>query len=128
MKRIHFYLLIVFLAACGNFQSQKNAPVFHRLLITNADNELMVVKLENRDFWVTPGIYLTSEQPVQHNLDSIASTFGVALKDTKLKGTFLLKRDINGKQSESLRNVYLTEAVSFTEKSPKESKSSNGFL
>ncbi|MBC6999955.1 hypothetical protein [Cytophaga sp. FL35] len=105
MKKV---IKILFIIVCHsvNAQVDNNIPIFHRLLLLNAQNELMVVKIENTDFWVTPGLYQSKEQTIKNGLDSIASTYGLKLKEIHLKGTFMLKRELNGASSTSLRNVY----------------------
>lgn len=79
---------------------------------------MMVVKIENRDFWVTPGLYQTDKQTMKRGLDSIASTYGIQLKDLKLKGSFLLIRDLNGAKSTSLRNVFSAKVKNIQLKAP----------
>jgi len=112
-------LIYITLCTIIHVQSQSNvSSVFNRLLIFNAQNEMMVVKIENRDFWVTPGLYQTQDRTMKNGLDSIANTYGIQLKNIKLNGTFLLLRDINGKRSTSLRNVFTAELKSITKKIP----------
>ena len=88
-------------------QHSGEVSIFHRLLILNADNELMVVKIENSDFWVTPGLYQNDRQTIKSGLDSIAGTYGLQIYDPSFKGMFTLEREINGTHSYSLRNVFL---------------------
>ena len=118
MKKV-LAIIFVVLVYSQNTQAQSDISIFHRLLIFNSNNEMMVVKIENRNFWVTPGLYQSKEQSIKSGLDSIASTYGVDLKEIKLKGTFILKRDLNGKRSTSLRNVYTATVKNISEKKPK---------
>lgn len=117
MKKI-ITLIFVILFHSTNAQVEKNIPIFHRLLIFNSQNELMIVKIENTDFWVTLGFYQTKDSTIKKGLDSIASTYGINIKDLKLKGTFILKREVNGKQSTSLRNVYTAKIKDKVAKKP----------
>ncbi|MBQ4915604.1 hypothetical protein J8L85_14205 [Maribacter sp. MMG018] len=105
MKRI-IVVIFIMLFHSANAQTENDISIFHRLLIFNSQNELMVVKIENADFWVTPGLYQTKEQTIREGLDSIASSYGINIKELQLKGTFILKRELNGKNSTSLRNIY----------------------
>ena len=88
-------IAIVFIVLCHSAiaQVQNDISIFHRLLLFNSKDELMVVKIENTDFWVTPGLYQTKEQTIKNGLDSIASIYGIQIKNLKLKGTFILKRE-----------------------------------
>lgn len=114
-------IVFFFMMSCIIIQVQSQntiSSVFNRLLIFNSQNEMMVVKIENRDFWVTPGLYQTENQTLKRGLDSIASTYGIQLKDLKLKGSFLLVRDLNGTKSTSLRNVFTAKMETIHLKSP----------
>lgn len=115
-RLITIILLVAFHSV--HAQVEKDIPIFHRLLVFNAQNELLVVKIENTDLWVTPGLYLTKEQTIKEGLDSIASTYGLVLKEHKLKGTFILKRQVNGENSTSLRNVFTARIKSGSTKKP----------
>ena len=108
-------ILCIALFHTVNAQSDKEISIFHRLLVFNSEGQMLVVKIANTDFWVTPGLYQTKEQTIKTGLDSIASTFGIALKELKLNGTFILKREINGERATSLRNVYTAKAKDYNE-------------
>lgn len=88
-------------------QSENDISTFHRLLILNSNNELMVVKIQDANFWVTPGFYQNSNQTIKQGLDSIASTYGLKTESPQLKGIFLLQREVNGMESTSVRNIYI---------------------
>ena len=98
--------IFLFSLQVGWSQTDKNIPVFNRLLILNAKNELMVVKIKGAGFWVTPGLYQNAEQSIKQGLDSLAETYGLKIQQPKLRGIFLLKRDIKETQSASIRNVF----------------------
>lgn len=108
MKPIAFILLFVCLNLAYS-QSNNELSVFHRLTLLNDQNELLVVKVKDAPFWVTPGLYLTSNQTIKQGLDSLAGTYGLTLKNPKLSGLFILKREINGKKSSSVRHVFTAE-------------------
>jgi hypothetical protein len=116
MKKVTIIFILLFNSA--NAQVENDITIFHRLLIFNSQNELMVVKIEHTNFWVTPGIYQTKDQTIKKGLDSIAATYGLDIKELKLKGTFILKRELNGKRSTSLRNMYATKITDGVEKKP----------
>jgi hypothetical protein len=116
-----YFTLVIFmlLASINSFgQVEKEISVFNRLLILNSENELLVVKIENADMWVTPGFYQT-KQTIRQGLDSIASTYGLKIEMPELKGVFLLKRDINGEFSTSIRNIYTAKTKDRELKKPK---------
>ncbi|MDO1512252.1 hypothetical protein Q2T41_06245 [Maribacter confluentis] len=117
MKKIAT-LIIFILCQTVHAQIEKDIPIFHRLIIVNSENELMVVKIENADFWVTPGIYQTKELSIKKGLDSIASTYGITLENIKLNGVFILKRALNGEKSTSIRNVYTAKSKEGIVKKP----------
>ncbi len=111
-------ILFTLLLQSVSAQVENDVSIFHRLLIVNSNDELMVVKIANTDFWVTPGLYQTENMTIRKGLDSIAATYGVEIERPKLNGVFLLKRDLNGKRSTSLRNVYRVKTKSVTPKTP----------
>lgn len=111
-----FFMLLASINSFG--QVEKEISVFNRLLILNSKNELLVVKIENTDLWVTPGFYQT-KQTIRQGLDSIASTYGIKIEMPELKGVFLLKSDINGELSTSTRNIYTAETKDRELKKPK---------
>ena len=78
----------------------------------------MVVKIENTDFWVTPGLYQNNRQFIKQGLDSIANSYGIKISTPELKGVFTLKREVNQKSSISIRNVFRVELISGTLKNP----------
>ncbi|UII27196.1 hypothetical protein LVD15_01865 [Fulvivirga maritima] len=119
MKKIIVVIFII-LFHSAKAQVENDISIFHRILILNSKNELMVVKIENTDFWVTPGLYQTKEQTIKNGLDSLSSTYGFDIKELKLKGTFILKRELNGKHSTSLRHVYTAKIKDGVEKRPNE--------
>lgn len=72
-------------------QENPNTLLFHRLLIFNEANELMIVKFKDRDFWVTPGLYAADKTQPKEKLKTLAlSDYGLTISDLKLKGMFLL--------------------------------------
>ena len=117
MKKIPVLIFFILFQSV-NAQVEKDIPIFHRLVILNSQNELMVVKIENVDFWVTPGIYQTKELSIKKGLDSIALTYGIKIENLKLNGVFILKRELNGKKSTSARNVYTAKRKEGTLKRP----------
>jgi len=116
--KIIIAVIFIILFHSANAQVEKDIPIFHRLVIINSENELLVAKIENTDFWVTPGIYQTKELSIKKGLDSIASTYGIEIENLRLNGVFILKRELNGKKSTSMRNVYTAKIKEGTPKGP----------
>ena len=103
---IPFALLICTLSALPLFaQDQEEITTFHRLLIFNGDEEMMVVKIKDTDIWVTPGHYQIPEQSPRAGMDSIAATYGMTIESVALRGQFMLTK--KGSSSTRLRNIYV---------------------
>ena len=64
---------------------------FHRLLIFNSQNKLMVVKIKNTDYWVTPGIYSKTKVGINGDLHKLAAEYGLTVSQPDLRGIFTLK-------------------------------------
>lgn len=112
MKKL--LLLIGFLytqAICA--QEAPKSITFHRLLLLNEKNELMVVKIKNSNRWVTPGWYQDDRSTVTEGLDELAASYGVKITTPALRGVFTLK----GSQV-STRLVYTTRIKSGELKAP----------
>jgi len=90
MNRI-LLLMIPFLALSLFAQENEKISEFHRLLIFNAQNQLMVVKIKNTDFWVTPGLYSQNTELTNENLHKLASEYGLTVTQPILRGVFVLK-------------------------------------
>ena len=105
MKNIIILIFLTFSGICSA-QGNHNASIFHRLIIYNADNEIMLVKIKDTDVWVTPGFYQDSVQFIKKGLHDIASTYGMKISNPELKGTFSMRRE-RGETTEMLiRNIY----------------------
>ncbi|MFK8056297.1 MAG: hypothetical protein AB8F78_09290 [Saprospiraceae bacterium] len=117
MKIIFSLLLLI---ACQPIfaQGSSKASVFHRLLIYNADNDFMLVKIKDTDTWVTPGFYQDSTQFVKKGLHDIAATYGLTVTDPEVKGMFSMRRERDGKQEMLVRNIYHANYVSGEEHFP----------
>jgi hypothetical protein len=109
-----FLLLIALLYSHALFaQEAPKTSTFHRLLLLNEKNELMVVKIKNSDRWVTPGWYQDDRLTLAEGLDELAATYGVKITTPNLRGVFTLK----GTQL-STRLVYTTRIKSGVLKAP----------
>lgn len=105
MKKL---LILLFLTLSQIIQAQngKNVSVFHRLLIYNTDNEIMLVRFKDSNIWVTPGFYQDNKQYIQKGLHDIATTYGITVSNPELKGVFSMKSE-NGEHIEMrIRNIY----------------------
>lgn len=113
------FIIAVTLLANNLFgQTDAEIKIFHRLVVLDAEDNIMVVKVENANVWVTPGFYQTQDQTIQNGLKNLASSYGIEFSQANLNGVFLLQRDINGKRSTSLRNVYTVRHTSGTIEKP----------
>ena len=122
LNRFKNFITTIFFIICSlnSFgQVEKEISIFNRLLILNSENEILVVKIENTDSWVTPGFYYNKKQTIKQGLDSIAVTYGIKIEMPELKGIFLLERNINNVESTSIRNIYTAKVQKYEIKKPK---------
>lgn len=104
MKKIVIVLIIAFISISVKAQESK-ITTFHRMLILNKENKVLVVKIKNKDFWVTPGLYQNSKQSIKQGIDSIAATYGIKVSEIVLRGIYGLK---NPSQNYfSTRNIFV---------------------
>lgn len=103
MKNILLVITILF-AASSFVQANDKAPSFHRLLVFNDENQLMVVKIKNTNFWVTPGLYNENNKLTHDNLYQLAADYGFKVTKPSLKGIFTLKNKKT--KAESSRHFY----------------------
>lgn len=84
-------LVIVSSLTC-NFAIASDNPTstFHRLLVFNKDNKLLLVRFEGKDWWVTPGWYQNDSQSVTDGLHSLANDHGIKIDNIELRGLFSL--------------------------------------
>jgi hypothetical protein len=109
-----FLLLIAIFYSHALFaQEAPRTSTFHRLLLLNEKNELMVVKIKNSDRWVTPGWYQDDRLTLTEGLDELAASYGVKITTPNLRGVFTLK----GAQV-STRLIYTTSIKSGVLKAP----------
>jgi len=105
MKNLIVFLLLTFCYS-GFAQIDKNVSIFHRLIIHNAANEIMLVKIKGAEVWVTPGFYQDSTQFIKKGLHDIAMTYGMQISDPELKGTFAMRREVGESKEMLIRNIY----------------------
>lgn len=103
MLRIIFVVAIWF--AASSPMAAESLPVFHRLLAFNQQGELLVVKIKDRELWVTPGWYQDNNLTVKEGLEKLAGSYGLTISDLKLSGVFTLR--MGKEQSPSTRLIYL---------------------
>ena len=112
MKKL--LLLVCLLYSHALFaQEAPKTSTFHRLLLLNEKNELMVVKIKNSNRWVTPGWYQDDRLTISEGLDELAASYGVKITTPTLRGVFTLK----GSQL-STRLIYTTRIKSGELKAP----------
>ena len=85
-------------------QQQGGLPIFHRLFIFNEKNEVLLVKINNTDYWVSPGIYQDETDYVQGSIETLAEAYGLTISSPVLRGMFMLRYADNTKLS--IRNVF----------------------
>ncbi|MFK8061443.1 MAG: hypothetical protein AB8B78_15320 [Polaribacter sp.] len=112
-------IILLFLALISlNLLSQKQkTTTFHRMLILNEERKMLVVKIKNKDFWVTPGLYQNSKQSIKKGMDSIAKTYGLDVVDVKLRGIYGLKKLLENYYS--TRNIFVMKTNTVNTKLPK---------
>lgn len=98
-------------------QNELSKPsIFHRLLILNTQNEIMLVKIKNSNRWVTPGWYQVGNLSIRSGLDELAATYGIRISDPLLRGVFTL----TGPQEKTVssRLIYLVRVKSGAVQAP----------
>ncbi|MBI1751206.1 MAG: NUDIX hydrolase [Acidobacteria bacterium] len=104
MKTV-FLLLMLLVSSLPAAQTAPRPSIFHRLLIFNEKNELLVIKIKSAHRWVTPGWYQDDRQTIREGLDGEAAGYGVRIAPPVLHGVFTLK----GPEHEtSTRLIYTT--------------------
>ena len=110
-------LLLLALFSQPVFAQEESKPsTFHRLLVFNEKNELMVVKVKNSTRWVTPGWYQDNRLTIKEGLDELAGSYGLKISTPSLRGVFTLRTDQNNEISTRL--VYSTRVDSGEAKAP----------
>ncbi len=89
---------------------------FHRLLIFNEKNELLVVKIKDKPFWVTTGRYDKGELSAEEGLHLLAKNYGFEISKPRFVGKFDL---LNDKEVLSVRHFYTAKVKSGKLKLPK---------
>jgi hypothetical protein len=89
-----YILVIICILSSSSFaQTTQKASDFHRLLIFNKDSDLLVVKIKDTDFWVTPGLYGLTDQLTEQNLFNLATEYNLRITKPDLRGVFVLKNN-----------------------------------
>lgn len=117
MKKLFVFILMI---ASQNIFSQEsnNVSIFHRLVIYNSQNEILLVNFKDTDIWVTPGFYQDSVQFIKEGLHRIASNYEVKITDPELRGVFSMRREFSKTTEMSIRNIYSCSVVSGEIKTP----------
>jgi hypothetical protein len=98
-------------------QANEGISEFHRLLIFNDKNELMVLKIKEVDFWVTPGLYSQNSETTNENLYKLAAEYGLTVTSPELRGIFLLKNKAT--DNNSFRHFFNVQVTGGDLKMPK---------
>lgn len=119
MEAILKKVLMLLMVLCSQFtfaQQTTKPSTFHRLLVFNDKNEVMVVKIKNSERWVTPGWYQDNNLTIKDGLDQLALSYGIKITTPTLRGVFTLKTEQNNELSTRL--VYSTKMKSGEIKAP----------
>lgn len=109
---MNIFIYIIFLSLSLFSQEQSTFTIFNRLVLLNENEEIMLVKIKNVDFWVTPGVYQNKTQSQKEAFDEMIKSYGIQITDPKLHGTFNLH--FKASDNVSVRNVYLAYMTSGT--------------
>lgn len=115
LKKVLILLAVLFSQSLFA-QEMAKPSTFHRLLVFNNQNELMVVKVKNSNRWVTPGWYQDNRLTIKDGLNELAGSYGIKITAPTLRGVFTLRTDQNSEISTRL--VYSTKIESGTIKAP----------
>jgi hypothetical protein len=98
-------LLITCIITFSSFAKEaEKISDFHRLLAFNDKQQLMVVKIKNTDFWVTPGLYNKYGELAIKELHQQAAEYGLTITPPELRGVFTL--NIKNTNKQSIRYFY----------------------
>lgn len=110
MTRI-LLLLFLFASQLSFGQSHNNVSIFHRLIIYNADQEVLLVRFKDTNIWVTPGFYQDSVQVIKEGLHDIAASYGLTVSDPELGGVFSMSREKGERREMLVRNIYRCKEI-----------------
>jgi hypothetical protein len=96
------------LSSISSFAAGK-VTTFHRLIIQNQNDQVMVVKIKDRDFWVTPGCYQNNSTKLNEGMNANAAEYGLTISPVELRALFTLRDEKD--DSVSTRNIF----VAYTE-------------
>lgn len=112
--------IALFICSVNTSAQAQNEPskpsIFHRLLILNTQNEIMLVKIKSSNRWATPGWYQDGNLSIRTGLDELAATYGIRISDPLLRGVFTL----TGQQEKTVssRLIYLVRVKSGAVQAP----------
>ncbi|WP_196138950.1 NUDIX hydrolase [Aliikangiella sp. G2MR2-5] len=106
MKTIAAILLMLF---AQSLWAKEEVSTFHRILVFNEKNELMLVKIKDKDFWVTPGWYQNSTQSIAQGFGLFEEEYSLEITEPRLAGIFMLKNEKDA--IFSIRNFYIAHAT-----------------
>lgn len=81
-------LLVGALVVTDKAHSEERA--FYRLNVVNQNNELLVLKIKDRELWVTPGLYEAPTAFEIKQLENLAADYGLEVTAPKLTGQFMV--------------------------------------
>ncbi|NVK21516.1 MAG: hypothetical protein HWD86_03280 [Kangiellaceae bacterium] len=109
MKKL-FLSTFLLISISVNAAEQPLEKEFHRLVVLDQEQKILVVKIKDTDFWVTPGLYSAiHDDSINEKLIKLAAEYDLTISQPILKGKFKL---ING---ENTTNRYFYTATKTNE-------------
>jgi len=114
-------LFVFNILACNQSESNQNPHqnpthnfAVHRLIILNDNNEMLMCREQH--VWATPSFVYKDRQYVKEGLDSLATAYGITIKNAELRGQFSYKYDYH--PHATLRHYYVARYVNGEVKVP----------
>lgn len=114
--KIIIALIFVLLASNQAFSQETKLTNFHRLLVMNENNELLMVKVKGNGLWMTPGVYQTGDLIISKGLENVAADYGLKIDRPALRGMFVLRTDFDN--STNVRNFFVANSSNDITKMP----------
>lgn len=104
MKHLALSLLALLLIAT-TVSAADRPSTFHRILLLDDADRILVIKIKDYDVWVTPGWYQDQDQTVREGLTGLMAGYGVTMTAPELRGVFTLSHEDKQDMSTRLFHV-----------------------
>jgi len=104
MKHVAFAFFSLFLVATTAGAADRPST-FHRILLLDDADQILLIKIKDYDVWVTPGWYQNQDQTVREGLAGLMAGYGVAMTPPELRGVFTLSHQDKQDMSTRLFHV-----------------------